>query len=383
MSTNASPVSSQPAGAASSLWRSLTLASNKVIVSIYRTFGFIVLTLILLGLVSFLFTKLFFLFNRGWIAPTLLSPTDERIVRLNAEIVQQSALRDKLVVDRGALEVNLKDAERRASTGASLSQALTLAVRNEAKLRHTERQRLLQLSSTLDEVRNQVSDASRQFGDVSRKSLDEQYHAGLTTRDRYVSGGLQLGQLAQANLALAERASDLQSRGEQMERDARALVSAILAPNSKNARLNIDSLRLRQDFMRGALDVARSQDEIKAYTDALKTTDRSIARYSELLRVLSEAPLLKALSGSITIAFVPYENLTSVHSGSAVYSCRVGMFGCHKVGQVNQILSGEVSVHSPVDSKSERGLMLELALQGAELAGQDQVLFLNHAPLFF
>jgi hypothetical protein len=27
--------------------------------------------------------------------------------------------------------------------------------------------------------------------------------------------------------------------------------------------------------------------------------------------------------------------------------------------------------------------MLELALQGAERAGQDQVLFLNHAPLFF
>jgi hypothetical protein len=78
-----------------------------------------------------------------------------------------------------------------------------------------------------------------------------------------------------------------------------------------------------------------------------------------------------------------WRSLTFVHSGSAVYSCRAVMFGCHKVGQVNQILSGEVSVHSPVDSKSERGLMLELALQGAERAGQDQVLFLNHAPLFF
>ena len=383
MSTSANPVSSQPARSASSLGRSLSLALNKLIVSIYRTFGFIVLTLILLGLVSFLFTKLFFLFNRSWISPTLLSPTDERIVRLNAEIVQQSTLRDKLLVERGALEVNLKDAQRRTSTGASLSQALTLAARNEAKIRHTERRRLLQLSSTLDEVRNQVSDASRQFGNISRKSLDEQYQAGLTTQDRYVSGGLQLGQLAQANLALAEKASDLEARGVQLKRDADALVSAIVAPNPKNGRLNIDSLRLRQDFMRGALDVARAQDEIKAYTEALKTTDRSIDRYSELLKVLSEAPLLKALSGNITIAFVPYENLTNVHNGSAVFSCRVGMFGCRKVGQVNQILSGEVSVHSPVDTKNERGLMLELALQGADHAGQDQVLFLNHAPLFF
>jgi F0F1-type ATP synthase membrane subunit b/b' len=383
LSVEASSPASQPARATSSLLRWLTSVFNKLIVSLYRTVGFVVLTLILVGLVSFLFTKLFFLFNRSWIAPTLLSPTDERIVRLNSEIVQQSTLRDKLLVERASLEVNLKDAERRASTGASLSQSLTLAVKNEAKVRHGERQRLLQLSNTLDEVRKQVADATGQFADVSSKSLQEQYQAGLTTRDRLLSGGLQLGQLAQANLALAEKASELEARGDQMKRDAHALVSAILAPNSAHAHLNVDSLRLRQDFMRGALDVARAQDEIKAYTDALTTTDRSIARYGELLKVLSEAPLLKALSGSITIAFVPYENLTNVHKGSGVFACRVGMVGCRRVGQVNQVLSGEVSVHSPVDSKNERGLMLELALQEGGDAAQDQVLFLNHAPLFF
>jgi hypothetical protein len=363
--------------------RSLRSVWNKLIVSLYRTVGFVVLTLILLGLVSFLFTKLFFLFNRSWIAPTLVSPTDERVVRLSAEIVQQSALRDKLLNERGLLVVNLRDAERREATGTALRQSLTRAARSEANARSSERQRLQRLASELGEVRGQVAEATRQFADVSRKSLDEQYQSGLTTHDRYVTGSLQLGQLAQTNLALAEKDSELTARSEQMKRDADALVSATRTLNPAGAALNVDSLRLRQDFMRGALDVARAQDERKAYLDAQATMDRVVARYDDLLKVLSDSPLLKALTGKITIAFVPYQNLSSVHTGSAVLACRVRMFGCRRVGQVSQILSGEVSVHSPIDSKNERGLMLELSLEDGGHAAQAQVLFLNHAPLLF
>jgi hypothetical protein len=361
--------------------RPLTLVLNKFIVTLYRTVGFVVLTLILLGLVSFLFTKVFFLFNRSWIAPTLVSPTDERVVRLNAEIVQQSALRDKLLGERAVLEVSLRDAERREATGMTLQESLTRAARAEANARSSERQRLQRLSSELDEVRSQVAEATRQFADVSRESLDEQYQSGLTTRDKYAAGNLQLGQLAQTNLTLAEKDSELTARGEQMKRDADALVSATRTLDPARAPLNVDSLRLRQDFMRGALDVAKAQDERKACTDVQTSLDRSVARYDELLKVLSESPLLKALSGKITIAFVPYQNLTNVHTGSTVFACRLGMFVCRKVGQINQVLSGEVSVHSPIESKNERGLMLELSLEDGGHAAQDQVLFLNHAPL--
>jgi hypothetical protein len=111
--------------------------------------------------------------------------------------------------------------------------------------------------------------------------------------------------------------------------------------------------------------------------------DRSIARYGDLLKVLSEDPLLKALNGSLTMAFVPYENLAQAHQGAPVFACRLDMLWCHKVGQVNQILPGEVSQHSPVEAKNERGLMLEMKLQDGGHAEQNQVLFLNHAPFWF
>jgi len=363
--------------------RPLTLVLNKLIVSLYRSVGFAVLTLILVGLVSFLFTKLFFLANRSWIAPTLISPTDERVVRLNAEIVQQSALRDKLIGERSALDVNLRDAERRVATGTALQESLNRAAQSEAHARHGERERLQHLSTELDEVRGQVAEATRQFASTSRTSLEEQYQAGLTTRDRYIAGSLQLGQLAQANLALAEKDSELGARRQQMKRDAAALVSATRGLDTGHAAVNVDSLRLRQDFMRGALDVARAHDELKAFGEAQTSLDHSIGRYNELLKVLTAAPLLKAVNEKITVAFVPYENLSHAHTGSPVFACRVGMFACRRVGQVKQVLSGEVSVHSPVDSKNERGLMLELALEDGGHAAQDQVLFLNHAPLLF
>jgi predicted nucleic acid-binding Zn-ribbon protein len=371
-----------PAHVPSPQRRPLALVWSKLIVSAYRTIGFVVLTTILVGLLSFLFTRVFYLFNRSWISPTLLSATDERMVRLNSEIVHQSMQRDRLLVERSSLEVGLRDAQRRAEMGASIRASLSHTALNEAKARWGERQRLHELSGTLDTVRNQVAEANRQFSDVSRKTLDEQFQAGLTTRDRYVAGGLQLGQLAQANLALAEKASDLAARREQMKREADALISATLGSDPGSAHLNVDALRLRQDFMRAALDVAKAQDEIKAYTEALATMDRSIARYGDLLKVLSEDPLLKALNGSITMAFVPYENLAQAHQGAPVFACRLDMLWCRKVGQVNQILPGEVSQHSPVESKNERGLMLEMKLQDAGHAEQNQVLFLNHAPFW-
>jgi hypothetical protein len=383
LSTEISLNGTVPVHAPSPRRRPLALVWSKLIVSAYRIVGFVVLTTILVGLLSFLFTRVFYLFNRSWIAPTLLSATDERMVRLNSEIVHQSMQRDRLLVERTSLEVGLSDAQRRAETGVSIRASLLHTALNEAKARWGERQRLHELSGTLDAVRNQVAEANRQFSDVSRKTLDEQFQAGLTTRDRYVSGGLQLGQLAQANLALAEKASDLAARREQMKREADALLSATLGSDPGAAHLNVDALRLRQDFMRAALDVAKAQDEIKAYTEALATMDRSIARYGDLLKVLSEDPLLKALNGSITMAFVPYENLAQAHQGAPVFACRLDMLWCHKVGQVNQTLPGEVSQHSPVESKNERGLMLEMKLQDGGHAEQNQVLFLNHAPFWF
>ena len=371
-----------PVHAPSPRRRPLALVLNKLIVSAYRTVGFIVLTAILVGLISFLCTKVFYLFNRSWIAPTLLSATDERIVRLNSEIVHLSTQRDRLLVDRTALEVGLGDAQRRAETGVSIRESLTRAALNEAKARRGERQRLHELSGTLDAVRNQVVEATQQFSDLSKKTLDEQFHAGLTTRDRYLSGGLQLGQLAQTNLALAEKASDLAARREQMKREADALLAATMGSGPRSTRLNVDALRLRQDFVRAALDVSKAHDEIKAYSEALVTMDRAITRYGDLLKALSEDPLLKALNRSLTMAFVPYENLPQAHPGSAVFACRLGMVWCHKVGQVEQILPGELSQHSPVESNNQRGLMLEITLRDGGHAAQNQVLFLNHAPLW-
>jgi hypothetical protein len=382
LSAEVSLTDSVPVQAQGPRRRPLAVVWNKLVVSAYRTVGFVVLTAILLGLLSFLFTRVFYLFNRSWISPALLSATDERIVRLNAEIVHQNSQRDRLLVERASLQVGLRDAERRAQVGGSLGEALTQAALNEAKARRGERRRLNALSGTVDAVRNQVVEATKQFSAVSRKTLDEQLQAGLTTRDRYVSGGLQLGQLAQANLALAEKASDLAARQEQMKREADALVSATLHAEPGAAPLNVDALRLRQEYVRATLDVAKAQDEIKSYTEALATLDRSIARYDDLLKVLSEDPLLKALHENVTMAFVPYENLFKARQGVPVFACRLDMLWCRKVGQVERILPGEVTQHSPVDSKNERGVMLEISFQdGGGQSARNQVLFLDHAPI--
>jgi len=361
--------------------RPLPLAINKAIVSLYKTFGFVVLTAILLGLAAFLFTKVFFLFNRSWIAPALISRSDDRVMRLNAEILQQTTLRDKLVGERAQVEASLKDAERRIAAGHRLQASLTRVAATEARSRRTESRRLAQLTSALAETKQHAEAASRDFATVSRKTLEEQYSAGLTTQDRYVAGSLQLSQLAQANLALLEKDSELTARNERMMREPDALLVSTKGV-SPSGPVDANSLRLSQDFTNAVLDVEKAKDDKRALLSGLDVIDRSIGRYDELLKSLSEAPLLKARSGRLMTAFVPYPNLGSVHEESPVYACRLGMLLCRTVGRVGYSLSGEVSIHSPIDAKNERGVMVELKLDNPDSAVRDDVLFVNYAPLF-
>src|SRR5207237_10085481 len=85
---------------------------NTAAVNAYKVAGIAVLVVILAGLLSYLSLQGFFVFSRRWIAPTILSPTDERVLRLSVQLAEQTAARDRLAGDRRELQAKLDDAER-------------------------------------------------------------------------------------------------------------------------------------------------------------------------------------------------------------------------------------------------------------------------------
>src|SRR5436190_24279876 len=90
----------------------VVMAMNRLIVSVYKVMGFVILSGILLWLGSYVFMNVFYLFNRTWIGPTVISPSDAEVRDLNADVARTLAQRDKLVSERRELQSRLDDAGR-------------------------------------------------------------------------------------------------------------------------------------------------------------------------------------------------------------------------------------------------------------------------------
>ena len=83
---------------------------------------------------------------------------------------------------------------------------------------------------------------------------------------------------------------------------------------------------------------------------------------------------------SAEVALVPYANVEKAHKGAELYGCRLGMFFCHEVGSVLEVMPSEVQVESPHGSNTSRGVMIELKLTDPAAARED-VLFAGGKPL--
>ncbi len=111
---------------------------NSIAVNAYKAVGIAVLAAILAGLLSYLAMQGFFVFSHRWVAPTILSPTDERVLRLNVQLAEQSAARDRLAGERRDLQAKLEDAERVLLQQVVFQQQFRSALRTERGARAQE-----------------------------------------------------------------------------------------------------------------------------------------------------------------------------------------------------------------------------------------------------
>ena len=108
----------------------------------------------------------------------------------------------------------------------------------------------------------------------------------------------------------------------------------------------------------------------------------AITRQDRLLLSIQNFPYLRAAEQKLTVAFVPYTNVGQTHPGTPVYGCSLGIIFCRPVGQVAEVLEGEVVDKHPFFNKELRGLFVRVEFQNSKW-DRNQVLFLGRAPLWF
>jgi hypothetical protein len=368
-----------PAPATASKKRTVQL--HKWIVTAYRTLGLAILTVVVLGLVSYLATNLFYLASSSWVTPAVISPTDERILQLNARLAEQATQRDKLVADRALIAANLADVERIIAMDEQFQESFRRAVGADAADRRAQLRKLQALASEYFDARKEIGRANRAYAGMSRQRNEAMKKAGLLDEEGYLTGNYQLSQMAHSNLELAERAVDLDTRTATLAREAQSLAATV--DGARDAAVSYDALRLRQEYQRASLELDKARDTKRALAEGLAAADRSIARYDRLLKSIQEAPLLAAADGRLTVVLVPYDNLGAIKPGGPLYSCMLGFVACRKVGQVRSVLPGEMEVRHPLHGGQQlRGQAVEVQLSDAAAAGEN-VLFAGRKPLLF
>ncbi|HEX9102474.1 MAG TPA: hypothetical protein VF997_09730 [Polyangia bacterium] len=339
---------------------------NKLVVSTYKLVGFAVLTLIALALVSYLGANVFYWFSTSWIEPTVISPTDERVLALSAQLLQQTSARDKVAAE-------LADAERVTRMHEEFLDGARKALQDELADRKSELHRLLALDKSFASTRAEAASSGRVYSDLSKQKLAAEYGAHFIDREAAVSGALQLSQIAQGNLSLAEKEVELYKRRAELSRETEAL--GAIVGDKPASRHSIEVLKILQDVKRAEVELARARDDRGVLS-------RSLARYDKMVHTLSDSPFIRAVDGKDSIAFVPYDNLDRVKPSAPVYGCAIGPLFCKKVGSIVTLLAGEMSYKHPLHNAQLRGQPVQVQLGNVRDA-ERKVLFVGGRPILF
>jgi len=342
----------------------------KLIVNAYRLLGFGILTIIVIVLVGYITSTVFYYFSNSWIVPMAVSPTDEKVVALQAQLAEQQNSRDRLADE-------LQQAERAILAQQRFQSEFAKAIRSDLEGRKLALGRIQALAAAAAQTRAAIKSQNSAYANASRRRMAQEYEAGLIDRNAMLSGKYQLAQITSSNLTLAERQAEFETRAAELEAQTRSL-DAILA-NAGNAgpALSYEVLRIKQEYEASRLDLAKA-------TEARDTLQTSLARQDKIVASLKQSAYLRAIADKASVAFVPYANLSGVSKGTSLYACKLGMLFCYHVGEVREVLPGEVQGKHPHRDKNLRGQLVVLKLDDDDAdAAAGDVLFAGGRPVLF
>ena len=345
--------------------------ASKLVVSAYRLIGFAILTIIVVVLVGYIGSTAFFYMSDTWTVPAAVSATDDKVVTLQAALAEQQNTRDRIADE-------LNQAERSIAMQQTFQAEFAKAIKGDLEGRKAELGRMRALASNAAATRSAIKSQNSAYASSSRRRMAEEYAAGLIDRNAMLSGKFQQAQITSSNLTLAERQAEFETRAADLEAQTRSLDALLAnAETTGDIALSYEVLRIKQEYEASRLDLAKAVET----RDTLKA---SLERQDKIVGSLKQSAWIRAINDGAAVAFVPYANLPNAKKGAPLYACKLGMVFCRHVGEVLEVLPGEVTSKHPNRDKQLRGQLVELKLDEEDAdAAADDVLFVGGKPFLF
>ena len=161
---------------------------------------------------------------------------------------------------------------------------------------------------------------------------------------------------------------DLVARTTDLPTLPAAAIAVMREAESSTASAQSVARILQQDqLVRIELEILKLDSDARAKRAEKRVDEGKLAKIDELEKELKARPVFRAVEKNLDVAFVPYTQLERVRAGALVYQCTWGLFNCHAVGRVGELVPGEVILPDPWGSPA-RGQYAILELTDHEAA---------------
>lgn len=109
--------------------------------------------------------------------------------------------------------------------------------------------------------------------------------------------------------------------------------------------------------------------------------EHSIKSMNGMLNTVDGSPYYQSIDKTVTVAFIPYQNMDGVKDGTPVYSCSLKIILCQKSGVIRRIYDAEVYANHPVFKTPMKGRFVGVDFIDAS-SSEAEVVYIGKRPLF-
>ena len=336
---------------------------RKAVVFLYRVCAILLLYTVLAGVLSYICVMGLYAVNTSWIAPVLLSPTDDKSLNLTEWLLTTQNNIETLTLDVKRQSDTVAEMKTHRATLVALEPDLEAAIKRESKhnviagreLAHLEQQK------QADNVR--MGTVLSQLTELE-SSTHKELAAGLITKKDAVAQVVAVNQVK--NVYTDDQ------------------ISTVLLKDNILQKSTIDTHALDVLDKKAALQsqIAQLDIAIAMAEKQIQTETVQIERLNTAMAAMTQTPyyLVKSQGKPASFAFVPYDNQGAIKVGAKVYDCYLQVLGCHAVGSVQKVFATEEHAAHPMFRTDMRGFLVQLDLEHQESA-KSKTLFVNSKPL--